>query len=151
MGIMTDNFQQLNRTIQNQTTYKMYKKDCKENYEIYLFPIIWNKFATDGDIEKTHRYFKSPAIMAQYIQLTEIATDNDNVTKIMYFNELTLAEKTKIYINILNLIYKSFKYDCQEEEKRTENKKEKINILGYIILGFLGSLFFGKYKKKYKF
>lgn len=167
MGVFTDNMQQINRSIQTQNEQKITQKESKKNFENYIFFEIWQTFATSENIEKTYLYFKDTTTTKSYIEKHEHIKKRDSkYIYIIDFDNLTITEKLKIYNNILDKIYKQFKYkikyktyeETQEQQaaQEQEQKKEKhVNILDILGAFFLGLLIptntSAKKFKKYKF
>lgn len=162
MGTMTQNLQQINRTIENETSQKITKKESKENFETFLFFEIWQTFARSNDIEKTYLYFKDTATTKKYIEEHQHTKkrSQDGYIKIIDFEALTITEKLTIYNKVLNNIYKQFQYKYkninynipEEEQKPKSNTLKKIIIfIIYLFIGFFGGVLFGKHNKKYKF
>lgn len=163
MGILTQNLQQINRSIENETSQKITKKESKENFETYLFFEIWQTFARSQDIEKTFLYFKDTATVKKYIEEHQHIKEHnqDGYIKIIDFEALTITEKLTIYNKVLNNIYKQFQYKYknlnyntipEEEEKPKNNILENIaNFIIYVFIGFFTSLVIGSHKKRYKF
>lgn len=164
MGIMTNNLQQINRSIQTQNEQKITQKESKKNFETFIFFEIWQTFAKSNDIEKTFLYFKDTTTTKKYIEKHENIkqSENDSYINILNFDNLTITEKLQIYNKVLNSIYKQFQYKIkylnyepipEEEPPKKQKRFNKIcTLIIYTFIGFISSLLIGKHKthKKYK-
>lgn len=126
MGIMTDNLQMINRTLQDETSKKTTKKESKENYINFLFFEFWNNFVKAENKKDIYLYYKDPVITKKYIQLKyeDFGQDKDGYNKLILFNNLTIPEKMNIYDDTLKKVYNRFKL-IEEEEEKEQKQKEK--------------------------
>lgn len=152
MGIMTDNIQQLERSLTSEQKKTAYRRQKRKEFELYLYNKFYNKFYKNKS--------NNPINIYSYFNIPEV---KQNIFD--YDGFLNIVEKNNIYNKILKQIYNEYKIYYQneikikpekEEEQEEENtqKKKAIDILeifNYIAIGFLGSLFFEKHNKKYKF
>lgn len=122
MGIFTQNIQQLERSLTNEQKKRTYKKEKTRELELYLYNKIYSKFykSKNSDPDFILGYFQNPDIKKQLLNYTGFLDD---------------IEKSKIYNNILNSIYKDFKryynleIDTSKEEKEQQKKLQLIEKL----------------------
>ena len=113
MGVFTQNIQQLERSLTNEQKKRAFKKEKIRELELFLYNKFYNKFYENKK--------QNPVFLLGYFQNPDIKKRLLN-----YNGFLDDIEKSKIYNNILNNIYKDFKkYYTLEIDTTKENIKQQ--------------------------
>lgn len=114
MGIMTQNFQKLERALTDEQKKASYKKQLKEELQINLYNRFYELFYKNKEHnpDQTLSYFLNPDIKTNILN---------------YKGFLNIIDRDSIYNKILNNVYKDFKkyYTLEIDTTKEDVKQQK--------------------------